>query len=315
MEIETYRERISRQVSDSTVASRISAIKSLNSFVGGGDPSPDDVAEWVDHLSEKHSNGEIKASTIRQYVRAVDNYLEVIEGEYDTIEHVKRTLPDNDVDHGDYMDNEEWEQFLGAARSLENELMVKLLYYYARRPTEILLLNKEDIDLDENTITFNILKKKDNSLPHLITEDSRHRVMRATFEILPEVEDELERYLKYSAEAKETIKLEENNEIVDELEVTPLFQGNQGRYSYETLRLRIKKIAKRAGLSKNITPKSERHSRATHLDWEGESPEEISRHQLLHGPNSDSIKNYIHEKEEDEVRNVMRPNSEKNTEE
>lgn len=310
MEVETYRERISRQVSDSTVASRISAIKSLNSFVGGGEVTPDDVADWVDDLSEKHANGEIKASTIRQYIRSVDSYFEVIKGEYDAIEHVKRTLPENDVDHGDYMTNEEWDEFLEAAVALENELIIKLMYYYARRPTEILLLNKEDVNLEEGTITFNILKKKDNNLPHLVTEDSRHRVMRATFEVLPEVEDELERYIKYSSNNTERIQLEENNEVVDDLDVTPLFQGSQGRYCYETLRLRIKKVAKKAGIEKNITPKSERHSRATHLDWEGESPEEISRHQLLHGPNSDSIKNYIHEKEEQEVRNVMRPQSE-----
>ena len=314
MEVEKYRERIARNVSDSTVSSRVSAVKNLDSFVGGGDVTPDDVADWVDHLSEKHANGEIKSSTIRQYVRSVDNYFEVIKGEYDQLEHVKRTIPENDVDHGDYMTNEEWDAFLEAAVSIENELIIKLMYYYARRPTEILLLNKEDVDLDEGTITFNILKKKDNNLPHLITEDSRHRVMRATFEILPEVEDELERYMKYSSEGTEVVKLEENNEIVEEMEVTPLFQGSQGRYCYETLRLRIKKVAKKAGIQKNITPKSERHSRATHLDWEGESPEEISRHQLLHGPNSDSIKNYIHEKEESEVRKVMRPGSEESSE-
>ena len=314
MDIQTYRERISRQVSDSTVSSRVSAVKSLNSFIGGKDPEPEDVAEWVDELSAQHSNGEIKASTIRQYIRSVDSYFEVIKGEYDALEHIKRTLPENDVDHGDYMTNEEWEDFLEAAVSLEDELIIKLMYYYARRPTEILLLNKEDVDLEEGTITFNILKKKDNNLPHLVTEDSRHRVMRATFEIMPEVESQLERYMKFSSNKKEHVSLEQNNEVVEELDVAPLFQGSQGRYCYETLRLRIKKVAKKAGIEKNITPKSERHSRATHLDWEGESPEEISRHQLLHGPNSDSIKNYIHEKEEGEVRKVMRPGSEKDEE-
>lgn len=300
MDLETYKSRRGQQVSQETLRTSLSCLKNLEQFIGGGEVTVDDVEEWVDHLLERFDEGEIKASTIKQYVRVVDSYFEIVKGKHDQLESIKNYLPKDDVDHGEYLDRDEIEEIFNSCYKAQTRLMLKLMYYYARRPREITLLNEEDIDLDEGTITYNILKKSNGDLSTIRVDGRTYEVMRATFEIHDEVREELERVVEYNSGWTQTITIDG-----EEKEVTPMFTTRNGRVSYSSVRKRVKRVIDMCEIERNITPKSMRHSRATHLDWQGNDPEIIARHQLLHAPNTDTIAGYIHEKDEEQVREVM----------
>lgn len=307
MQLEKYEKRTRNNVKEETLNSRMSALRKFNDFIGGEEPNPKDVEEWVDHLIDKHNAGEIKASTIRQYFKHVRYYFETVQGEYESLERIKRFLPDNDVDNGDYLDVDEWEYMRDNTYSFRDKLIINLMYYYGRRPMEVILLNMEDIDLEEDTIMFNILKKKDKQKTEelVIKGRSSFRVFRATFELVPEVKDSLQDWIPYKHDKKEEIIFRD-----EEKEVEPLITTSQGRISYSTVWKMVKNKSQEAAPDKNITPKSFRHSRATHLYWEGNSPDEIASHQLVHNPDSEVISSYVHEREEDDVRDVMRTEDE-----
>lgn len=310
MQLETYKKREQNRIEDNTLSQRLSALRRLQSFTGDSDEvTVGDVEEWVDHLIDEHQQERIKASTIRQYLKSVDYYFETVKGEYDAIEHIKRRLPEQDIDHGEYLTEQEWEDFRSNIFHYRNRAIVELMYWYARRPGEIRLLNKEDIDLENGTITFNILKKRKDDrgdpLPYLKLIDDeevyeKHRVFRATFKLIDEVRPYIERHIDHSPDMTE--KVEYNGE---EMEVHPLFSANNPRINYHTVWRMIKSESKKAGIDKNIIPKSGRHSRATHLNWAGHSPEEIADRQLVHDPETDVVGAYVHPRDEEDVREVM----------
>lgn len=309
MQLEKYKKRESNRVSERTLKSRLSALRRLESFAGNGELTVEDVEDWVDHLIDEFDEENIKSSTIRQYLKSVDYYFETVEGEHGAIEHIKRRLPDPDVDHGEYLDEEEWELLRSTVDNIRNRLVIELMYWYARRPGEIILLNKEDIDMEEKTIRFNILKKsKDDRgrpLPYLeLKRDGdvydKFQVFRATFDLIDEIDYLLDLHMNYSSNSKQTVIYDG-----EEDEVTPLFSGNDARISYSAIWTMVKRETKKAGIDKNITPKSWRHSRSTHLNWQGFTPDQIADQQLLHDPESNVVSGYVHEREEEDVRGVM----------
>ena len=312
MELDTYKKRVEHNVHESTLASRISGQRHLDEFIGGGEPSIEDVENWVDHMIEEHNQGRMKSSTIREYFKAVDYYFQIVKGEDEVLEHIRKRLPTSDSDPGEFLTEDEWELLKNNVNSYRDKAIIELMYKYSRRPTEVILLNMEDIDLDEDTITFCILKKKKANGQLLPVRkygyneesgewDHTHRVFRAKFELEPESRGILENYLKYREDIWESAEIDG-----EKREVSPVFLGRDGRISYDTVWRMVKVGAKRAGIDKNITPKGAgRHSRSTHLDWAGNSPEEIGRHMLLHDPDTKVIGRYIHERGEDDVREVM----------
>lgn len=307
MQIEKYRKRTENNVKEGTLNSRLSALRKFEDYLDGDEPNPKDVEEWVDYLIDQHNAGEIKASTIRQYFKSVRYYFETVKGDYESLERIKRFLPDNDVDNGDYLDVDEWEYMRDNTYSFRDKLIINLMYFYGRRPMEVILLNCEDIDLQEETITFNILKKKDKQITDemVIKGGSAYRVFRAKFELLPEVKEAAEDWLPYKHDKAEEIIYKG-----EEKEVKPLVTTQHGRISYSTVWKMVKNKSQEAAPDKNITPKSFRHSRATHLYWDGNSPDEIASHQLVHNPDSEVISSYVHEREEEDTREVMRTDDE-----
>lgn len=309
MQLEKYKQRSRHNVTESTLNSRVSALNNLRDFVDhDGEVKVEDVEDWIDHLIDKFENDEIKAGTIKQYFKSVKYYWQTIKGDSEPIEHIREWIPTGKTDHGDFLDREEWDLLRSKATSLRLNCFIELMYLYARRPGEVRLINLDDIVFsnpsndnnverkpvienvdDENemgTITFNILKKDEP--------------FRATYQLKPQAEQAIKDYLRYRTEM--TISPEQPWE---EDEVEPLFTTNQGRVSYDTIWKNIKELAQKAGIEKNITPKSMRHSRTTHLDWSGQSPEVIARQQLVHDPDSDVVGHYIHPRDEDQVREVM----------
>lgn len=287
MDIEAYRRRTKNNVAEQTLKSRMSALRQMEEFIGEDrELEVEDVERWMDTLIEKHDRGEIKTGTIKQYYKSVKYYFQTVKGEMEALDHMRSWIPDNDTDHGDFLTRGEWDEMLDSAYGMRENAILTLMYNYARRPGEVILLNIEDIDLDEGNIKFPILKKQET--------------FRATFELTDSARDSIKSYLQYRTD--QTVEAEQEWE---DGEVEPLFTTSHGRISYDTVWSRVKTISERAGIEKNITPKSMRHSRATHLDWAGNSPGEIARQQLVHDPDSDVIGAYIHDQSEDEVREVM----------
>jgi integrase len=312
MQLDKYEKRAANRISDSTLSVRLSALRKLENFVGGGEPDHDDVVEWADHLIDKHNDEEIKASTIREYMKCVDYYFEVVHGETGVVDDIKAYLPRRDTDPGEYLTMDEWDELLESTDALQDRLIIYLMYKYARRPSEIRFLNREDIDLENEEITFFILKKTDQNLPMVRIGpeegawEEEFRMFRATFDMVGETEKLLSRYMKYTDSDPVIIDSDATGSRFDGgVEMHPLFPGRNGHMSYANVWSKIKKAVENAGIQKNVTPKGMRHSRATHLDWQGNNPEEIARHQLLHAPDSNQIGSYIHEKDEDQTREVM----------
>mgnify|MGYP006273316047 CR=1 FL=1 len=300
MNIEKFRKRTETSIAESTLNSRISGIKHLQRFMDhDGEPEPEDVEEWVDHLIEEVSEGNISSGTADVYFKAVCYYFRAVKGDDSDIQHLSRVLPTKEVDHGDYLQPEEWEKLQSYALNRRLRAFVDLMYYYARRPAEVRLLNWEDVDFEGGTITFNIVKKKKN--------------LRATFNLKDEVKESLKAYKEFSIGQSETRDeyVDHINGSIDEPEmiwgeeVHPIFTTSYGRISQDTIWRNIKNLADKAGIDKNVTPKTMRHTRTTHLDWEGHSPEEIARHQLVHEPDSNVVGGYIHDRPETEVRETM----------
>lgn len=309
MQLEKYKRRERNQVGEGTVKSRLSALRRFKEFTGDKEPEVEDVEEWIDHLIDLHEQGEIKASTIRQYFKSVKHYFSKVKNEPESLDHISNWMPELDIDHGAFLDREEWERLRRSIYNIRDRAIIEIMYHYARRPGEVILLNKEDVDLEEDTIKFNILKKekddRGDKLPLLkLYEDGEvyreHRVYRATFELIPEVREYVEQVIEHGSDDSETVEYDG-----EEMEVHPLFSANKPRITYGTVWSMIKKHAENAGIEKNITPKSWRHSRATHLNWAGHSPDQIADRQLIHDPDTDVIGAYVHPRDEDDVREVM----------
>lgn len=265
----------------------MSALNNLQEFVGDTDElEVSDVEDWIDHLITEYEAGNVSAGTIKQYYRSVKYYWKTINGDAEPIEHVRDWIPVGETDHGDYLERDEWDRLREVTTSLREQAIIDLMYYYARRPTEIILLNMDDIDFRGGEITFNIVKKKEP--------------FRATFNLKEQARESLEAYLNYRTE--QTIPAEY---AWEEGEIEPVFTTTHGRISYDTVWKGIKELADKAGIDKNITPKSMRHSRTTHLDRAGNSPDVIARQQLLHDPESDVVGHYVHPRDETDTREVM----------
>lgn len=308
MNLEAYKRRASHNIAESTLKSRMSALRNFKNFLGEDrEPTVEDVEKWVDHMIEKYENGDARSSTMREYFKAVKYYFETMNGNGDELEHISNWIPASDSDPGEFLRHKEWDAVRDTVDGLRDSSIIDIMYYYARRPTEVILLNKEDIDLDEGTITFNVLKKKDPDL--VVPLEYRYdggeyqeskEVYRTTFALTDNGEDAIRRWMPYAPDKKARVRLDG-----EEMEVTPLYSTSHGRISYDSVWNMIKSAARDAGVERNISPKSLRHSRATHLDWAGNSPEVISRQQLAHSPGSDVISKYIHQRGEGEVRDPM----------
>lgn len=306
MEIEKYEKRVRNNVAKSTLVSRKSGQRNLEQFIGGGEPTVDDVENWVDHLIDQHENGEIKASTIREYYKAVKYYFEVVKGQTEALDHISKWLPSNDSDPGEHLTEEEWDELRNKVKGFRDRALIEIMYFYARRPKEVILLNLEDVEFtdgedEKDTITFNILKKNSRITKKLVTDSGEYDVFRATFELEKEPKRHIKRWLDYAPRITETIEYDG-----EEKEVEPLFSTSHGRISYNAVYKMVKEAASRTTIKKNVTPKSMgRHSRATHLDWDGNSPGNIARDVLIHDPDTDVVGRYIHDRDEEDVREIM----------
>ena len=122
-------------------------------------------------------------------------------------------------------------RLIGAIDNIKHRLMIKMLYGCGLRVSELVNLKKSDLNFEENLIHIRLAKgRKDR------------------FVKIPEsVKEQLESYCKL--EEKDTLFLSQRG----------------GKLSTATIQKIIKNFSKKAGIKKNISPHTLRHSFATHL--------------------------------------------------
>ena len=324
MEIDKYEQRAKQKLNEKTLTSRVSALRSLEPFVSGSRPTTEEVEDWAGHMIEQFDDGEMSSGSISQYFKSVTYYYETMGMDAESIEHIGDWLPKPQSDPGDYLTQAELEEMRDSIRTLRDRAIIELMYFYGRRPGEIRLLNTEDIvwpqdtepDVpssqysDEPTVTFTILKKTDASLSDLVLHngggtDETFRYRKGVYTYKDEPFEHVLQYLPYREECEQEITLGGTQKTVH-----PLFTTSHGRISQDTIERCIDSAAERAGIDKNVTPKSMRHSRATHLYRDGVGKDEIAARQLAHSPESDVVGRYLHEREEDTVRDPLELDSE-----
>ena len=321
MKIQSYIRRSKNELNKSTLNSRESALRSLEEFVSGEHPAVEEVEEWADYMLEEYDEERVSSGTIEQYFKSIRYYYETMGLDVESIEHIGSWFPQAQSDPGDYLTLEELNNVRGEVDSLRTRAILEVMYYYGRRPGEIRLLNLEDVvwpsaDVDtedpwvlrhepDGSVTFTILKKTDPTLPELIlhkdgAEDEEYRHRAGVYSYKTDPFSHIKEYLPYRTDQTQEITLGGDRSTVH-----PMFTTDTGRVSLDTIDRSISHAAESAGVDKNITPKSMRHSRATHLYREGVGKDEIASRQLAHSPNSDVVGRYLHEREEDKVRDPL----------
>ena len=126
---------------------------------------------------------------------------------------------------------EEVKRLIDGVSNIKHKLIIKMLYGCGLRVSEVINLKKSDLNFDESLIHIRLAKgRKDRFV-----------------KIPDSIKEELENYSKFG-----------------ESEVLFLSQRG-GKLSTSTIQKIIKNFSKKAGLKKNISPHTLRHSFATHL--------------------------------------------------
>ena len=212
------------------------------------------IRQYIMYLVEVKKVGE---STQNQYINAIKFYYEkVMRGERQTfyIDRPKkgRKLPT-------VLSQQETIDLLRATTNLKHKAILTLIYSGGLRISELLNLQLSDIDFNANRI--HIRGAKGNK----------------------------DRYVGLSEVAKQVLTYylrKVNPELY-------IFEGmNGGKYSATSVQKFIKKYARKAGISKVVTPHTLRHSFATHLLEKGTDLRYI-QHILGHN-NSKTTEIYTH---------------------
>ncbi len=164
---------------------------------------------------------------------------------------------------------EEVKSLINAADFAKTKLIIKMLYASGLRVSELVNLKPADIDFNENSGWVRKGKGKKDRL----------------FKIADSLSKQLQKYLKSHPDNKYVFS--ENNPL-----------------STRNIQILTKKAAKRANISKKVTPHTLRHSFATHLLESGENLVVIQ--QLLGHENLETTRIYTHVSQE-QIKKVKSP--------
>lgn len=213
-----------------------------------------DIKSYIDILVDKGASG----STINVHLNAIRFLMiEILHRKmYLNWKYSKipKTLPT-------VLTKEEVKRLVNIIKNPKHKLAIQLLYSSGLRLSELVHLRSEDLELDNN---LGWVRKGKGSKDRL-------------FIIAKRLKEELKQYVEKNCPNPKSW----------------VFTGSKGRHlSQRTVQDMLKRIAKEAGISKNIHPHTLRHSFATHLIEDGY---DISSVQFLLGHNSvQTTMKYVH---------------------
>lgn len=241
-------------------------LKQYDSFLekNGLQPSLESLNLWLDDLLKRG----LSSSTLGVYTYDVLSYFEIMMFDIDEkkLKLLKKRLPPRSVGEVDFLTDDEVASLITKTPSPIRRLIYALCYAYARRLGEVLSLTRKDLDLQNGTITFTILKKK--------------REEKATYEVEPWIKEML---LKYdNILGKERL-----------FEITA-----------RAVEMAFKRDCKRAGIEsrgRDLRPHILRHSRITSLRNKGVPLDLVSKHVARHSRFDTTVQFYRGITEEEKV--------------
>ena len=185
------------------------------------------IANYISHLVEQEG---ISASYQRQMLGAIGKYFELCEGRKLDLKHLYPKRKQNRLPK--YLTKDEVRRMLDRTGNIKHRCILMLLYGAGFRLSEV--LNVKIADVDSASMRLLVRGSKGNKDRSVVLSETLLLELRKYF-------------LQY--QPKEY-----------------LFEGtNGGKYSARSVQAIVKQAAKRAGISKTVTPHILRHSFATHL--------------------------------------------------
>ncbi|MFK8039449.1 MAG: site-specific tyrosine recombinase/integron integrase [Crocinitomicaceae bacterium] len=203
-----------------------------------------DIKNYLEKLVEQGQSG----STLNQTVNAIKFYYEVVLEMPNRFYDIERPFKESTLPK--VLNKKEVASILSVITNLKHHCVVSLLYSAGLRRAELLNLKLADIDGENNTVTIRNGKGRKDRIT--IVSASLVKQLRVYFK---------------ACRPKEY-----------------LFEGEKGgQYSATSVSQIIKRAAKKAGVTKKVSPHMLRHSFATHLLEDGTDLRQI---QLLLGHSS-----------------------------
>lgn len=230
LDLETFKLRAKNLYPPSSLERKEIVLRLYDRFLKnkGLQPNLESLNLWLDDLLQ-HG---LSNSTLTVYTYDVLSYFEIMMLDVDDkkLKLLKKRLPPQKIGEVDFLTDEEIAKLIEATPSPTRKLIYILCYTYARRLGEVLNLTRQDVNFENNTITFKIFKKK--------------REEKATFDLEPWIKELIIKYNRFLGENK-------------------LFERTK-----RAIDIAFKKDCEKAGIKpqgRNLRPHILRHSRITSL--------------------------------------------------
>ena len=266
LDLETFRLRSKAIYPENCLQRKLIVLKQYDDFLekNGLKPGLDSLNLWLDELLKRG----LSNNTLRAYFYDVLSYFEIMMVEVDEkkLRLVKKRLPPSKTKEVDFLTEEEVARLINRTPSPIRKLIYAIMYSYGRRLGEVLLLTRKDVDLNKNTITFTILKKRSGE--------------RATYELEEWIKEMIIKYDKMLGRDK-------------------LFEITE-----RAIEIAFKKDCKRAGIEpkgRSLRPHILRHSRISHLREAGVPLDVVSKFVARHSRFDTTVQFYRAVTEEEKV--------------
>ncbi len=160
LDLETFKLRAKDLYPKTSLQRKEVVLRQYDSFLenNGLQPGLESLNLWLDDLLKRG----LSRSTLNVYTYDVLSYFELMMFDLDEkkLKLLKKRLPPQNVGEVDFLTDEEVAKLITNTPSPINKLIYSFCFAYARRLGEVLALTWKDIDLENNKVTFTILKKK-----------------------------------------------------------------------------------------------------------------------------------------------------------